>query len=102
MGNLMNSIFGDVSDKSADETIAFNAMASTAGFSQAYLAATLEATTPEVRRLFSEYTTQNVMAHEAVTALCMEKGWVNPYQSPNEQLQTTLEQSQSVVSNPQQ
>ncbi len=97
MGDLLNSIFGSTINKSADETMAFNAMAGAAGKAQAYLAATLEATTPEVRRLFSEYTTQSVMGHEALTALSLKKGWVHPYDEPTKQLQTSFQQSRSIV-----
>lgn len=97
MGNIMENIFGKVTNKSADETLAFSAMSTAAASAATYLGATLEATTPEVRRLFSEYTTQSVMSHEAITALSIKKGWISPYETPSTQLQTSYQQSQEVL-----
>ncbi|MCX7747553.1 MAG: spore coat protein [Clostridia bacterium] len=98
MGSLMGNIFGSVADKSADETLAFSAMASAAAAASSYLIATLGATTPEVRRLFGEYLTQSVLAHEALMGLSVKKGWVNFYDTPVKQLQTALQTSEAVVS----
>jgi len=97
MGSIIGSIFGTQADKSADETLGFNAMSAAAASATAYLAATLEATTPEVRRLFSEYTTQNVLGHEAIMAFAVQKGWVKPYDAPAQQLQETVQQSQAAL-----
>jgi len=97
MASIIGNLFGGAADKSADETMAFNAMTASSGAAAAYLAATLEATTPEVRRLFGEYTTQCVMANEAAMALAVKKGWVNPYDAPTKQLQTSVQQSQNVL-----
>lgn len=97
MSSIIGSIFGTQADKSADETIGINAMLGAAALSTAYLTATLEATTPEVRRLFSEYTTQNVLGHEALMALALKKGWIKPYDAPVQQLGDTFQESQGVV-----
>lgn len=99
MASLIGNLFTNVSDKSADQTIAFHAMAAAAGSAVAYLGAVIESTTPEVRRLFSEYTTQSMMAHEALTNLSINKGWIGPYDSPVKQLEASLQQSQTVVEN---
>jgi spore coat protein CotF len=93
----MSSLFSNASNQSADNTIALNAMAAAAASCTAYLTATLEATTPEVRRLFSEYTTQSVIGHEAITALSIKKGWMSPDDSPTKQLQTSVNESVSVT-----
>ena len=98
MGSIMENIFGTVTNKSADETLAYSAMSAAASSSLAYLGATLESTTPEVRRIFSEYTTQSVMSHEAITGLCIKKGWLSPYETPINQLGSTYTESQSVIS----
>jgi len=97
MESFIGSIFGTQADKSADETIGLNAMSAAAASATAYLTATLEATTPEVRRLFSEYTTQSVLGHEALMALAVKKGWLRPYDTPAQQLQETVQQSHSVL-----
>lgn len=96
--SIMGDLFGNITDRSADETIAVNSMGGIASSALAYLMATLEATTPEVRRLFSEYTTQSLLGHEAITAYVIKKGWVKPYSDPVDQLQTTLESSRSIIS----
>lgn len=93
MANLMGSFFGNTTNKSPDETIAMTSMAGAAAASAAYLGATLEATTPEVRRLFSEYTTQSVMSHGAITALAITKRWYNPNEGPEQQLQSSIAKS---------
>ncbi|MCX7921404.1 MAG: spore coat protein [Clostridia bacterium] len=97
MASILGNMFGATTDKSADETLAFNSMVGAAGLATAYLAATLEATTPEVRRLFGEYVTQSVIGHEAVTELCIKRGWVKPYEAPVKQLQTSYQSSQTVL-----
>jgi len=101
MGDFLNNWFGNNTNESADSTIALNSISSTAGSASAYLLATLEATTPEVRRLFSEYTTQSVMANEAITELAINKNWMNPYQRPEKQLQDSINQSSNVIGNTQ-
>lgn len=97
MSSLIGSIFSNSSNTSADQTIAVSSAAGAAGSAQAYLAASLSATTPEVRRLFSEYSAQSAMGHEALMALMVKKGWIDPYASPMEQLQTSIQQSQQTV-----
>lgn len=99
MTSILGSIFSEQNDVSADQMIAYNSAAGSAAAAQAYLAATLTATTPEVRRLFSEYCTQSVMGHEAIMGLMIKNGWAKPYDTPGQQLQSVVLQSQPVVSN---
>lgn len=101
MSGLWDDLFGSTANTSADSTIALNSISATANAASAYLLATLESTTPEVRRLFSEYTTQSVMANENLMELAVNKNWMNPYQCPETQLQQSLSQSSSVISNTQ-
>jgi spore coat protein CotF len=101
MSDFLSNWFGDNTNGSADSTIALNSISATAGSASAYLMATLEATTPEVRRLFSEYTTQSIMANEALTELAINKDWINPYQSPEKQLQNSIDQSSNILGNKQ-
>jgi len=97
MSSLIGSIFSTASEISADQTLAYSSAAGAAVSAQAYLAASLAATTPEVRRLFSEYSAQAVMGHEALMGLMIKKGWTDPYTSPTEQLQASIQQSQQTV-----
>jgi spore coat protein F len=95
--SLIGSIFSNTTDTAADQALAFTSASSAAVSAQAYLSAALASTTPEVRRMFSEYSTQAVMGHEALMALMIKKGWSNPYTSPTQQLQASIEQSQQAV-----
>lgn len=94
MSKLLGSFFDNMTDKPADETIAANSIAASAASANAYLNATLTATTPEVRRLFNEYTAQCVMANEAITELAIQNNWISPYDSPEHQLQKSYKDSQ--------
>lgn len=97
MSSLIGSIFSGGTDNSADQTLAWNVSAGLSSATQGYVAAALASTTPEVRRLFSEYASQTMMAHEALTGLMVKNGWTNPYDAPTSQLQEALQQSQSIV-----
>lgn len=99
MSSLFNDWFGNTTDTSADATIAINSMSSTAMAATAYLNAALTSTTPEVRRLFSEYATQSTMANESITELAVSRKWINPYDTPEGQLQNSVQQAQSVIGN---
>jgi spore coat protein CotF len=93
MTSFVGSIFSNAAEvPSADQTIAYSAAAGAAASAQAYLAATLAATTPEVRRLFGEYCTQAIMGQEAMMGLMVKNGWVSPYDDPEKQLQSILNQ----------
>lgn len=98
MGNLIQNILGNENDfKINDQVIANDALMGLKGAAVAYLAATLESATPDVRRLYSEFLTQNVLAHEAMTALAVKKGWYKPYLSPAEQISESYKQAEWVL-----
>jgi spore coat protein CotF len=97
MSDFLNNWFGNTANESADPIIAINSISATAVSASAYLMAALESTTPEVRRLFSEYSTQSVMANEAITELAINKKWMDPYQCPEKQLQDSINQSSNVL-----
>lgn len=80
-----------------DQVIANDALMGLKAAATAYLAATLEAATPELRRMFSEYMSQCVMAHEALTSLAVKRGWYQPYLKPDEQIVQAYQQSQWVL-----
>ncbi|MFZ5353043.1 MAG: spore coat protein [Bacillota bacterium] len=98
MASFIDQIFRETTDKSLDQTLAVNSKASTAASATAYFMAALEATTPEVRRLFSEYAIQCSMAQESLAELTIQRGWVNPYDNPTSQLSSTVKQSSDMVS----
>ena len=97
---FMDQVFGGNTqngNRSIDETLALNSKAGIAAAANAYLTATLEATTPEVRRLFSDMAAQCVIGQESLVELSLERGWVKPYDAPINQLNTTLQQSSDIV-----
>ena len=102
MPSLMNMLLGKENSQQSDQVIANNGIAGAKAASTAYLAATLECATPELRRLYGEYLTQSVAGHEALSKLAVEKGWYVPYQAPEEQLQLTYQQSTQVMNQVQQ
>ena len=73
MKNLINTVLGSDA-KLSDEMLANNTLQGAKGSSAAYLTATLESATPEVRRMFSEFLTQSIMSHESLTNLAIKKG----------------------------
>ncbi len=90
MPSIINSMFSNTADSSADQTLAYASVSGAAAAAQAYFSATLTATTPEVRRLFAESSSQAVMGHEALLGLMIQKGWTNPYDEPTQQLQFVI------------
>lgn len=93
MTSIIGSIFSDTTDGSADQTIAYNSAAGAAVAAQAYLTAALTSTTPELRRLYSEYCSQLVMGHEAMMGLMINNNWLSPYDAPEKQLHSVIQQS---------
>ncbi|PKM49600.1 MAG: spore coat protein [Firmicutes bacterium HGW-Firmicutes-7] len=104
MSNPYDGVYGIDDDKNnrsddftVNEAIAHNTIASTAASANAYLMATLEATTPEVRRILNEYTTQSIQANATMTELSVKKNWISPNNSPEDLLRTSITQSQVVL-----
>jgi spore coat protein CotF len=97
MVSLLQNLMGTPGTKLNDEVIANDALMGMKGGAVAYLGATLESATPEVRRMYSEYLSQLVMAHEAMTGLAVKKGWYHPYLNTEEQLKQTYQQSEWVL-----
>jgi spore coat protein F len=97
MASIVNSFFKDMADTSADQTLALNGIAGAASAAGAYLNAVLQATTPEVRRLFGEYLTQTIMGQENLVGLALKKNWLNPYEVPENQIMSAYKQSQEVL-----
>lgn len=97
MSSIVGNLFKEMAETSADETLAISAIGGAAASAGAYLSATLQATTPEVRRLFGEYLTQSIMAQENLVGLALKKGWMNPYDVPENQILVAYKHSQNVM-----
>lgn len=99
MGSLINDLMGNTTGTNLDQTLTLNAIAGTASACTAYLGAALQATTPEVHRLFSDYLSQSLIAHEALTGLAVKREWLKPYNTPEEQLKLSYQNADSVMQN---
>lgn len=98
MSSLLQNFMGNENDfKVNDQVIANDTLMGLKGAAMGYLGATLESATPEIRRMFSEYLTQVLLAHESMTALAVKKGWYKPYLAPDEQISETFRQSEWVL-----
>ena len=102
MPSLINMLLGKENSQQSDQVIANNGIAAAKAAAAAYLIATLECATPQLRRLYSEYLNQSVAGHEALAKLAIEKGWYVPYEAPEAQLQITYQQSAQVLQQAQQ
>ncbi len=80
-----------------DQVIAMDMLAAAKASATGYLASTLEAATPEVKRIYSEYLTQDLMGHQALTELCVKKGWYRPYDQADTQLAHLYSSSKEIV-----
>lgn len=94
---LMKNFFGDDS-LTDDKYLALSMMGSAKFAAASYLAATLEAATPEIRHLYSGFCTQITQAHEGMTSLAVQKGWYSAYGEPKAQLQEVIKDSMKVIS----
>jgi spore coat protein CotF len=82
----MSTILSNIVQKTTDindEVISGNMLASAKSAADAYLNATMTSTTPELRALYSSSLNQVVGGHSALTELNINKGWINPYNPPN-------------------
>lgn len=93
MASLMGSIFSGNTGQSADKTIAYNAAYGAAATAQAYFSAALAATTPEIRALLAGYCTQSLTGHEGIMNYMIQQQWINPYDQPESQLSTVVQES---------
>lgn len=97
MSSLIGGFFKDVADSSADETLALSALGGAAASAGAYLNAAVQATTPEVRRLFVDYLLQTLTGQEALVGLALKEGWMSPYESQESQVQIAYRNAQNSV-----
>lgn len=95
--STLKNMMGKKTTNLSDRTLASDSLAAKASASNAYLGATLSASTPELKQLFSSNLTQVVGEHTALSELSLNKGWVNPYEQPEKQLQQTFTHSKEVL-----
>lgn len=95
MPSLLNALMGNNEGKLNDAIIANDMLAGAKSGAMAYLTASLEAATPEIKNLFFTNVSQMTQGHQAITELALKKGWYKPYQAPDEQLKETFRYSQN-------
>lgn len=96
MPSIISTLMGDNTSKGLNnEIIANDMIAGAKAAATAYLTASLESATPEVKSLFFNNVTQITQSHQAMIELAVKKGWYKPYKSPEEQLQETFKYSQT-------
>lgn len=93
---MMKNFFGDDS-LTDDKYIALNMLGGGKASATAYLAAALESATPEIRHLYSNFSTQQAQAHEALTALAIERGWYSAYGELKTSLEEVVHDSMKVI-----
>lgn len=96
MSNILSSIVKNTTDIN-DKVISGNMLASAKSAADAYLNATMTSTTPELRALYSSSLNQVVGAHSALTELTVNRGWINPYSSPTQQLSDVVNKTETTV-----
>ena len=94
---ILENLFGEETGMDLNSTLCTNSINASAAAANAYLVATLEATTPEIRRLVAEYLTQSLIANEGLLGLAIKKGWMNPYNNLEEQLKMSYQNSEAVL-----
>lgn len=97
MASFMGTFMGETGGKLNDSVIANDMLAGAKVTAAAYLAASLESATPEIKNLFFNNVTQMVQGHGALADLAIKKGWYKPYQTPADQLKETFSHSQAFV-----
>lgn len=101
MPSILETIFNPTEatgTTDVNKTLGISSLGAATASANAYLAATLTATTPEVRRLFGEYLTQSLMAQETLTGLAVKREWLRPYESEETQLKMSYQEAEQSVS----
>jgi spore coat protein CotF len=80
-----------------DKYIALTMLGGSKASAAAYLAATLESATPEIRQLYSGFCTQITQGQEALTNMAIENGWYHAYGQPVDQLTKAVSDSMKVI-----
>lgn len=96
MSTILSSIVKNTTDIN-DEVIAGSMLAAAKSAADAYLNATMTSTTPELRALYSSGLTQVVGGHSALTELTVNRGWINPYNPPTQQLLDVVNKAETTV-----
>lgn len=92
IGNLIKGNI-DIDDK----VISLSMLSSAKEATEMYLNSVLTSSTPELRAIYSASLTQMLEGHTALTGLSLNKGWINPYDTPTKQLGCSYNESINVI-----
>lgn len=93
---LLSNIVQNTTDIN-DEVISHDMLAGSTGLANAYLNAALTSATPELRAMYSSSLSQVIAGHSGDLELAINRGWENPYISPNQQLSDSYKKSQTMI-----
>lgn len=96
----MTNIIGNMIKGNAnvdDKLIACSMLATGKAAADMYLNATLTSSTPELRAAYSASVVQMIEGHTALTELCINRGWIKPYETPSDQLSCAFNHSKCVL-----
>lgn len=96
--SILQSLTGLTGARVTDQVIASDMLAAGKLGCVSLTLATLEAATPELRRLFQESLNECLNDHERLYRLTQERGWYQAYASPEQQLQLELRLSEPAAS----
>lgn len=99
MASIMNTIMGTSNIQMDDKTIANDSLMASKAAAGAYLTASLEAATPELRTLYTSSLQQVLQGHAAMTDLAVAKNWYRAYDAPDQQLSDAVKHSENTISN---
>ena len=94
--SFVKGIFGENS-ATDDKFIALNMDGAFKAGATTYLAGTVEAATPEVRKLYFGFCGELVQSHEKLVNFLGEKAWFKVYGEPKVQLEEAIEQTSGVM-----
>lgn len=92
MNNIIGNMIKDNVDMD-DKLIAMSMLSTGKESADMYLNSALSSSTPELRAIYSASLIQMVEGHTALTELCVTKGWLKPYETPDQQLTCSYNES---------
>jgi spore coat protein CotF len=98
MASIINNIIGNANTQMNDKTIVNDALMASKAAAGAYLTASLESATPELRTLYTSNLQQILQGHASMTDLAIAKDWYKAYDAPDQQLSDAIKHSENTIS----
>ncbi len=92
--SILQSLTGLTGARISDQVIASDGLVMGKLGCMGLTMAALEAATPELRQFFTDSLNECLAEHERLYTLVRERGWYQPYASPEEQLKLELRLSE--------